>query len=237
MRLPDAGLASMAPATVANMGMAVRPAGQGGGFSRLWSEVNAEVRHFIEHGGSGAGEAVSAEGAWRRWQLEQSAASQAPGAMASPEDQASFLTAVGTQATEAARQLGVSPELVLAHAALESGWGKRPLRNADGSDSHNLFGIKADANWRGAALDAMTTEHENGVDEHRQERFRSYPDVGAAMNDYARLLRNNPRYQAALNAGGDAVAFAQGLARGGYATDPDYARKLVQVARQLQSRD
>lgn len=237
MRLPDAGLASMAAANAANMGMAVRPAGQGGGFSRLWSEVNAEVRHFIEHGGSGAGEAVSVEGAWRRWQLEQSAATQASAAPVSVDERDRFLAEVGAQANEAASQLGVSPELVLAHAALESGWGKRPLRNADGSDSHNLFGIKADANWRGAALDAMTTEHENGVDEHRRERFRSYPDVGAAMNDYARLLRNNPRYQEALNAGGDAVAFAQGLARGGYATDPDYARKLVQVARQLQSRD
>lgn len=235
MRLPDAGFASMASAGA--IAATVRPAAQGGNFSRLWSEVNAEVRHFIEHGGSGAGEAVSVEGAWRRWQLEQSTAMPASVAPVSAEDQDRFLTEVGTQAAEAARQLGVSPELVLAHAALESGWGKRPLRNADGSDSHNLFGIKADASWRGAALQAMTTEHENGVDEHRQERFRSYPDMGAAMNDYARLLRSNPRYQAALNTGGDAVAFAQGLARGGYATDPDYARKLVQVARQLQSRD
>lgn len=237
MRLPDASWAHAASASSQAAAGAVRPNG-GGGFTRLWREVDAEVRHFIEHGGEQT-PAMSVEGAWQRWRLNPVAAGNRSESVtaegASPADRAAFLADIQAPAADAARQLGVAPELVVAHAALESGWGARPLRNSDGSNSHNFFGIKAGGNWRGAVLDAMTTEHEQGQDVKRAERFRSYPDMASAMRDYAQLLLGNPRYQTALNAGGDAEAFAQGLARGGYATDPDYARKLVRVARQLQS--
>ncbi len=240
MRLPD-GFNAVAWANVAPV-EPMRSAGIGGGFSHLWHEVNAEVNHFIEHGGAQAATDVSVEGAWRRWQIERgavdpAAASGGSPAAASAEERERFLAQVGPAAAVAARQLGVSTELVVAHAALESGWGRRPLRNTDGSTSHNLFGIKAEGSWQGDSLQALTTEHEDGRDQLRTERFRSYADLDSAMSDYARLLRSNPRYRAALDTGGDAVAFAQGLARGGYATDPDYAPKLVQVARQLQSGD
>ncbi|KAK0350290.1 Mannosyl-glycoprotein endo-beta-N-acetylglucosaminidase, partial [Friedmanniomyces endolithicus] len=145
-----------------------------------------------------------------------------------------FLDSIAPWARQAARQLGVAPELVQAHAALESGWGQRPLRTADGASSHNLFGIKAGAGWEGAAGESTTTEYVNGAALKTRERFRAYPDAASAFQDYARVLTDNPRYRAALNTGNDAQAFAQGLARGGYATDPGYAAKLARIAASLQ---
>lgn len=150
--------------------------------------------------------------------------------------QQDFLQAIGPWAREAGAALGVAPELVAAHAALESGWGRRPLRGADGGDSHNLFGIKASGGWRGASVQALTTEYAGGEAQKTTEAFRAYPDHASAFRDYAQLLQNSPRYQEALNTGSDAAAFAQGLARGGYATDPDYADKLARVARQVRAR-
>ncbi|KQP37170.1 flagellar assembly peptidoglycan hydrolase FlgJ [Pseudorhodoferax sp. Leaf274] len=163
-------------------------------------------------------------------------AALAPGQAVPAAAQRDFLQAITPWAREAGAALGVAPELVAAHAALESGWGRRPLRGADGGDSHNLFGIKASGNWRGASVQALTTEYEDGAAQKTTEAFRAYPDHASAFRDYAQLLQGSPRYQEALNTGSDAAAFAQGLARGGYATDPDYAAKLARVVRQVQAR-
>lgn len=133
-------------------------------------------------------------------------------------------------ATQAGKELGVEPQLVVAHAALESGWGKKPIRHSDGRDSHNLFSIKAGGSWKGNTVDITTTEYIDGAPQKRVERFRSYGSYQEAFTDYAKLIKNNPRYQGALNQGSDAVGFARGLARGGYATDPHYANKLSQLA-------
>ena len=141
-----------------------------------------------------------------------------------------FIQSMLNHAAPAARAIGVEPQLIVAHAALESGWGKRNIKNADGSNSHNLFGIKATGNWKGATTDVLTTEYVDGVAQKRVERFRSYPSYSHAFADYARLLSTNSRYQDALNKGADAVGFARALAKGGYATDPNYAAKLSQVA-------
>jgi len=151
-------------------------------------------------------------------------------------EQRQFLDMIRPHAREAARRLGVAPELVAAQAALESGWGQRPLRDRDGADTHNLFGIKAGSSWRGEIAEVLTTEFENGVAVKRTERFRSYSDLAEAFQDFTRLLLNAPRYRMALNTGNDAAAYAQALVKGGYATDPAYADKLVSVARGLQSR-
>ncbi len=220
----------------------VRPAARGGQatFSGLMREVDTEVRRFIAHGDGGLrGPGLTPEAAWQRLRLNATpAAAVDPAAIESSaalgHAQTAFLSRIAPWAGEAARTLGVAPELVAAHAALESGWGRQPLRHADGSETHNLFGIKATGAWHGAAVDARTTEYEEGVAHKTTERFRSYDSLGDAFGDYARLLRDNPRYRAALNAGSDAGAFAQGLARGGYATDPAYAEKLTRVARQIQ---
>ncbi|OQS42386.1 flagellar assembly peptidoglycan hydrolase FlgJ [Chromobacterium haemolyticum] len=136
-------------------------------------------------------------------------------------------------ARTAAAQLGVAPEAVVAHAALESGWGKRAIRHPDGSNSHNLFGIKASGDWQGRTVSVMTTEYEGGVAQKRVEKFRAYGSYAEAFSDYARLLKDSPRYKSALNQGRNMYGFAHALQSGGYATDPRYARKLVDVAATL----
>jgi flagellar protein FlgJ len=149
--------------------------------------------------------------------------------------QQEFLAAIAPLAQQTGQQLGVSPDIVAAQAALETGWGQKPLRQADGADTHNLFGMKAGGGWRSDVTSAMTTEDQDGTAIKKTERFRSYPDQASAFHDYAQLLLTNPRYRSALNAGSDAQAFAQGLARGGYATDPAYADKLTRIAARVRS--
>lgn len=145
-----------------------------------------------------------------------------------------FLDSIAPWARQAAAALGVSPALVSAHAALESGWGRSPPRTGGGGSSHNLFGIKAGAGWGGASVEALTREAgDDGNLLQVVQRFRAYDGYAGAFDDYVRLL-HTPRYAAARGVGADAVAFAAGLARGGYATDPDYAAKLRQVAAQVQ---
>ena len=227
MLRPDAfgrAVLPLAPTTPTAPSAAV---GGGRGFGALFGDVRAEVDDFLAHGGGPSLPAavLSPEGQRVRGAL-------APTAPGVPGD---FVAQVTPAAEEAARQLGVAPELVVAHAALESGWGRKPLRQADGSTTHNLFGLKATAGWTGDVATARTTEVEDGVAIGRTERFRSYPDATSAFRDYAQVLRDNPRLHGALNTGGDARAFAEGLARGGYATDPAYADKLVGVARRLQA--
>ncbi|GAB2843995.1 hypothetical protein GCM10027277_09620 [Pseudoduganella ginsengisoli] len=150
---------------------------------------------------------------------------------ANSESQKEFLESIMPWATEAAGKLGVAPELVAAHAALESGWGQHPL-----GASNNFFGIKAGGQWQGAVTSAATTEYAMGLPMKKVEKFRSYPDTASAFRDYANVLLDNPRYSHALNTGSDARAFAQGVAKGGYATDPSYADKLQKLATQLQRR-
>jgi peptidoglycan hydrolase FlgJ len=144
-----------------------------------------------------------------------------------------FIEKMLPQAEAAGRELGVDPRAIIAQAALETGWGTSQPADASGS-SHNLFGIKAGANWTGASVASATTEYEAGVAGAEVARFRAYGSTEASVNDYVSLLRDNPRYAAALNTGGDVRAFATALQRGGYATDPDYANKLVSVAEQIQ---
>ncbi|NLR75805.1 flagellar assembly peptidoglycan hydrolase FlgJ [Leeia aquatica] len=143
---------------------------------------------------------------------------------------ARFLQQVGDGLTSAASQLGVSPMLVAAHAALESGWGRREIKDAAGRNSFNLFGIKAGPEWQGKVAETTTTEYVGGQAVKRVERFRAYDSYADAFKDYARMLASSERYQGVLNRGNDAVGFAQALQRGGYATDPHYAGKLARVA-------
>lgn len=214
-----------------------------GGFSALFNEVHGEVLDFIEHGSSRmdspqATASFSAEGRFYHAQLGQKAAADnaeaGMGGIGDPVRQA-FITSILPFAEEAGQQLGVSPHILAAQAALESGWGQRPLRGPDGADTHNLFGVKASGRWQGEAVNALTTEYMDGSAQHVTERFRSFPDHASAFRDFVRLLRDNPRYQMALNTGSDVRAYAQGLVRGGYATDPAYAEKLAKVAVRIQS--
>ena len=140
-----------------------------------------------------------------------------------------FQEKLHAHAAEAERATGVPAKFMLGQAALESGWGKRMIRNADGSSSNNLFGIKAGPGWKGKVATAVTTEYVNGVARQKVERFRAYDTPADSFKDYANMLARNPRYDKVLNSGGDAAAFAHGLQRAGYATDPQYAAKLTRV--------
>jgi flagellar protein FlgJ len=138
-----------------------------------------------------------------------------------------FTGAMISHAREAAKTTKIPPEFMLAQAALETGWGKKQILHPDGSPSHNLFGIKANG-WKGKTVDVMTTEFENGKMIRKVETFRAYDSYADSFRDYARLLSDNPRYQNVMNAQ-DPAAFAYGLQRAGYATDPEYGDKLVRV--------
>jgi len=214
--------------------------GPGSQFGGVFGSVQEEVASFIQNGGGDsfntASAALSPEGSV--WQARASQAANAiVGDGDATSDQQAFLESIAPWAREAADRLGVAPELVSAHAALESGWGQRPLRNADGSSTHNLFGIKAGSSWKGGVAESATTEYVGGAALKTSARFRAYPDQASAFRDYAQMLIDNPRFRGALGAGSDAHAFASGLARGGYATDPAYAAKLSRLAGKLQGLD
>ena len=144
-----------------------------------------------------------------------------------------FVQNIRPYAVEAARRLGVAPEAVIAHAALETGWGRHVPASVTGS-SHNLFGVKSSGHWRGPKALAVTTEYAAGEAVGIRAGFRSYDSIGASMRDYAEVIAANPRFVEALNTGSDIAAFAKGLQRGGYATDPAYVQKLVSTAATVQ---
>lgn len=222
-------------------------AGLGGGaaagaaVSATFRQVHADVARYLAAGDApgsapaGAGSALTADGAALRARLAARAiggadAAAAAGGDASVPDaaQQAFLEAIRPHAEAAAARLGVAPELVAAHAALETGWG----RHAPGN---NMFGIKAGGNWQGAVQALATLEVEGGQAMARSERFRGYGDMAGSFDDYAGLLLDNPRYRRALHSGNDAQAFAHALQAGGYATDPAYADKLGRVAASIKA--
>jgi len=143
--------------------------------------------------------------------------------------QQDFVNRMLPYAIQASQTSGVSPQLMLGQAALESGWGKREIRMVDGSNSFNLFGIKANADWNGKVAEVMTTEYKNGIPSKQVEKFRAYASYAEAFKDYAELLSNNPRYASVLQQGDNVAGMAQALQKAGYATDPKYAEKLVSV--------
>lgn len=127
------------------------------------------------------------------------------------------------------QQTGIPAGFLIAQAAHETGWGRHDIRRADGSPSNNLFGIKADASWKGPVAEITTTEYVNGVPRKVSAKFRAYASAEESFADYARLMKNNPRYERVLANADSAQGFAQGLQRAGYATDPAYADKLTRV--------
>jgi flagellar protein FlgJ len=128
-----------------------------------------------------------------------------------------------------ASALNLSPQALMAQAALETGWGQRMPRNADGSSSNNMFGIKAGEEWSGARATADTVEVSNGVVSTRRTAFRAYASIEESVDDFANLLANSPRYREALSAGSDAKGYTASIGRSGYATDPDYENKLNKI--------
>jgi flagellar protein FlgJ len=148
------------------------------------------------------------------------------GRIASPRD---FVKMLYPIAEEAATRIGVDPRVLLAQSALETGWGRRMIAMPDGSTSHNLFGIKADARWSGNRATVNTVEFRDGVAALEKASFRSYGSYEESFRDYVQFLLDNPRYQKALSNTANPEVFAQGLQDAGYATDPVYAKKISRV--------
>jgi peptidoglycan hydrolase FlgJ len=146
---------------------------------------------------------------------------------ATTAQRASFVRSLTPLAQAAGNSLGVAPDTLIAQAALETGWGRNVPADSSGRSSSNLFGIKATDSWRGASVQASTTEFDQGTPSSTQAAFRSYGSAAQSVGDYVSLLRGSSRYAGALDTGSDVQAFGSGLQRGGYATDPDYVNKLV----------
>ena len=161
--------------------------------------------------------------------LAPSNVTHAAGGKAQAPHVKSFQEKLASHANEAEQATGIPAKFMLGQAALETGWGKREIRNADGTSSNNLFGIKAGPGWKGKVATATTTEYVNGVPQTRVEKFRAYDSYADSFKDYAKLITNNPRYDKVLANAKDATGFAQGLQQAGYATDPMYAAKLSRI--------
>jgi flagellar protein FlgJ len=142
---------------------------------------------------------------------------------------AEFVDQVMPAIRRAATALGLNPLGLLAQAALETGWGQRMARNADGSPSLNMFGVKAGDGWTGARATADTVEFSNGVAAQRRTAFRAYGSIEESVSDFANVLKKSPRYRDAIAAGGDVHAYIDRIGKSGYATDPEYATKLNQI--------
>ena len=137
-----------------------------------------------------------------------------------------FVQALRPHAEQAAAELGTRPEVLIAQAALETGWGRAMPRHEDGRPSHNLFGIKADGRWEGERVAVPTMEFRDGTMQREKASFRSYDSLAAGFEDYVNFLRDNPRYRQALEAAGDGAHYVRELQEAGYATDPEYADKI-----------
>ncbi|AHN75930.1 flagellar biosynthesis protein FlgJ [Pandoraea pnomenusa] len=140
-----------------------------------------------------------------------------------------FVDRMATAAQNASASSGIPARFMLSQAALESGWGKREIRRADGSTSYNVFGIKAGKNWNGPTVEVATTEYVNGQPRRVMAKFRAYHSYDEAFADYANLISKNPRYASVVASANDAAGFATNLQRAGYATDPQYASKLIKI--------
>ncbi len=158
----------------------------------------------------------------------------APGkaAFSSPQE---FVATMLPMAQAVAEKIGVDPRYLVAQAALETGWGKSIIRTRDGESSHNLFGIKSHGSWEGESARVLTTDYKGGKAVKEAASFRAYDSYAQSFEDYISFLQNNGRYEKALNSTENPERFVKELQQAGYATDPNYARKISQIARKMQT--
>ena len=180
---------------------------------------------------------LSASGAQGRMQIYGRAVAQPPLAPAKQafESPDAFVATMLPMAQQAADRIGVDPLYLVAQAALETGWGKSVMRQQDGSSSHNLFGIKATGSWQGAQARAITSEFKGGQMVKETADFRSYDSYQDSFHDLVTLLQSNNRYKEVLNAADKPEQFVRELQKAGYATDPEYASKISQIAKQMKT--
>lgn len=141
----------------------------------------------------------------------------------------SFIEALLPYAKKAAKSLGISPEVMIAQSALETGWGQKILQKSDQKSSFNLFNIKSHNNWQGESVSKKSVEVEDGVSVQRNSSFRVYQNLQESFKDYSDFIRKNRRYEQALEQGNDPVRYIEALQQAGYATDPQYAEKVKSI--------
>ena len=144
-----------------------------------------------------------------------------------------FMDRFAAHANEASRSSGLPANYMLGQAALETGWGKKEIKAADGTLSFNLFGIKATPNWTGKVVNATTTEYINGVMQTSVEKFRAYDSYADSFRDFASMISTSPRFKGVMNQLEGPSSYASAIANSGYATDPQYAKKLFKVIDQI----
>jgi len=147
----------------------------------------------------------------------------------SPKNPDSFIRELWPHAQNAAKKIGLDAKVLVAQAALETGWGQDMVRHSDGRNSFNLFGIKANSTWQGGQVKSLTHEYEQGTKVQRTEPFRAYESLAQSFTDYVDFVQSNPRYQGAMNNTHDSEAYLNALAASGYATDPEYANKIQSI--------
>ncbi|TMP10387.1 flagellar assembly peptidoglycan hydrolase FlgJ [Pseudoalteromonas sp. S3178] len=140
-----------------------------------------------------------------------------------------FVSSVWEHAKTAAQKIGLNPAVMVAQAALETGWGKHIISKSDGGSSNNLFNIKSDKSWEGDKASKVTLEFEQGTAVKKQASFRAYDSIKDSVNDFVDFLTQNPRYEEALQNTAKPNEFLDSLQKAGYATDPNYASKIKKV--------
>lgn len=146
-----------------------------------------------------------------------------------PQTPEEFSQSLLPYAKKAAESLNITPEVLIAQSALETGWGKSMITNPDGSNSFNLFGIKATGDWTGKVASSNTLEYEGDTFQKHRETFRSYDSLEDSFSDYVTFIKGNPRYTEALQSQGDTRQYTDALQKAGYATDPDYSQKIHRI--------
>jgi flagellar protein FlgJ len=185
--------------------------------NRIWLRAMEAARTAAPQAGAGTPPAPA---------TREPAAGNSPLPISKTRD---FVDRVWSHAVEAARATGIQARFMVGQAALESGWGRHEIRAADGSQTYNIFGVKAGRSWTGPVVEKTTTEYVNGEPQKVTAKFRVYSSYAESFKDYASLLMGNRRYAAVIGQGQDAEGFARGLQQAGYATDPAYADKLTRI--------
>ena len=145
------------------------------------------------------------------------------------ESEQSFVSELWQHAKQAAEKIGLSPAVMLAQSALETGWGKHIITKSDGQSSNNFFNIKADKSWQGDKAAKASLEFEDGVAVKKQSNFRAYNNIAESFDDFVNFLQQNPRYKSALKTTANPTEYLNELQKAGYATDPNYAQKIINV--------
>lgn len=213
------------PQSLINSSLSARPlfkpvTDQGAGDST--AQASASLDAFLQAYYDNSSSADSAQSSSTQIYLKGGKTSVSP-------SQQKFIASIRPHAEQAAKALNVSPEVIMAQAALETGWGKHVIHTQNGQNSFNLFNIKAGGAWSGDSINVSTLEYKGNKANLERADFRKYNSYAESFADYVKLLQNNDRYQQALQAGTNSAAYAQALQDAGYATDPDYAAKIREL--------